>query len=138
MSTLDLSRLKPIELPTREIEIQLKDDFKVNAETGERTPNIQKITVHAISGEGVIAWTGNPKNVKESVEYEARGCLTALVYGADIPEEQAKLLLNYDRETAQKIALHVWQITGEFYSATNAESETAEKNSETADVSSGD
>lgn len=134
--SIDLSRLKPVELPTKEIEIQLKDDFKVNPETGEITPNIQKITVHALSGSGVIAWNGNPKNVQESVEYEARACLTALVFGADIPEGQAKLLLDYDRETAQKIAIHVWKITGEFYSATKAESETAEKNSETADVSS--
>ena len=132
MSALDLSRLKPVELPKQELEIQLKDDFNVNPETGEKTPNIQKIEVHAISGEGVIAWSGNHYNHIEAVQFEAMACLTALIYGADIPEEQARLLMNYDRENANKISIAVWILTNDFYSAKKEEKEKAEKNSETA------
>ena len=135
--SIDLSNLKPIELPTREVEIQIKDDFTVN-EAGEKTPNIQKVVVHAISGEGMLAWRNNERNDPKSVEFEARACITALVYGADIPEEKARLLLNYDRETANKLNVAVWMLTAEFYSAKKAEAETAEKNSEAAEVSSGD
>jgi len=138
MSALDLSRLKPVELPAKELEIQLKDDFTTDPDTGEQKPNVQKITVHAISGEGLIAWGNNSKNNPESVQYEARACLTALVYGADMPEEQARMLLNYDRESANKISLAVWILTSDFYSAKKTEREAAEKNSGTADVNTGD
>lgn len=137
MSTLDLSRLKPVELPKQELEIQLKDDFNVNPETGEKTPNIQKIEVHAISGEGLIAWGGNQHNNLESVKFEAKACLTALIYGADISEEQATLLMNSDRENANKISYAVWMLTNKFYYAKKTEKEKAEKNSETADVNTG-
>ena len=136
--SIDLTNLKPIELPTREIEIQIKGDYKTDPETGEKTPNIQKITVHAISGEGMIAWRTNGRNNQQSVEFEARACITALVYGADIPEDKARLLVNYDRETANKINVAVWLLTGNFYAAEKAEAEAAEKNSEAAEVSSGD
>lgn len=136
MSTLDLSRLKPVELPTQEIEIQLKDDFTIDPNTGEKKPNIQKITVHAISGEGMLAWGVNAKNNPESVQYEARACLTALVYGADMTEEQARTLLNNDRKSANKISLAVWVLTSDFYSAKKAEKDEAEKNFVTADVHS--
>ena len=135
--SIDLSKLKPIELPTREIEIQIKDDYTVN-ESGDKIPNIQKITVHAMSGEGMIAWRNSDRSDPRSVEFEARACITALVYGADIPEDKARLLVNYDRETANKINVAVWLLTAEFYSAEKAEAETAEKNSEAAEVSSGD
>lgn len=135
--SIDLSKLKPIELPTREIEIQIKGDYTVN-EAGEKIPNIQKITVHAISGEGMIAWRNNDLNDPRSVEFEARACITALVYGADIPEEKARLLVNYDRETANKLNVAIWILTAEFLNAEKAEAETAEKNSEAAEVSSGD
>ena len=136
--SIDLSRLKPVELPTQEIEIQLKDDFKVNPETGEKTPNIQKITVHALSGEGMIAWSMNGLNNRENVQVEARACLTALIYGADMPEDKARLLMNYDWQTALIINTAVWILTSEFYAAKKDEAETAEKNSETADVNTGD
>ena len=138
MKTLDLSRLKPVELPTETLEIQLKDDFNVNPETGEKTPNIQKIEVHAISGEGMIAWGQNGLNTLENVQFEARACLTALIYGADMPEDQARLLMNYDRESALKIQSAIWILTSKFYAAKNKEAETAEKNSGTADVNTGD
>ena len=120
---LDLSKLKPVELPEQEIEVQIKGDT-----------NKQNISVHAISGEGILAWANNAKNNPESVEYEARACVTALVYGADIPEDKAKMLVNFDRETAQKISMAVWLLTSEYYSAQKQESETAEKNSEAAEV----
>ena len=138
MSALDLSRLKPVELPKRELEIQLKDDFNVNAETGEKTPNIQKIEVHAMPGEGMIAWGNNSKNDPESVMFEARACINALVYGADMTEDQARFLVNYDRANAQKIAMAVWVLTVDFYTKKREEEKTAEKNSATAEVSSGD
>ena len=137
MSALDLSKLKPVELPTETLEIQLKDDFNINADTGEKTPNIQKIDIHAISGEGIIAWGGSSRIYQESVQYEARACMTALVYGADIPEEEARKLMNYDRESAKKISLAVWILTSNFYAQKRKEEETAEKNSATAEVSSG-
>lgn len=136
--SIDLSNLKPIELPTREIEIQIKDDYDVNQETGEKTPNIQKITVHAISGEGMLSWRNSDRNDPNSVEFEARACITALVYGADIPEDKARLLVNYDRETANKISVAVWLLSADFYSAKNQEMESAEKNSEAAEVNTGD
>ena len=138
MSALDLSRLKPVELPVETLEIQLKDDFNVNPETGEKTPNIQKLEIHAISGEGMIAWGQNGLNNLENVQFEARACLTALIYGADMPEDEARLLMNYDRATAVKINNAVWILTSNFYAAKNKEAETAEKNSETADVITGD
>ena len=138
MSALDLSRLKPVELPVETLEIQLKDDFNVNPETGEKTPNIQKLDIHALSGEGMIAWGQNGMNNLENVQFEARTCLTALIYGADMPEEEARLLMNYDRATAVKINTAVWILTSKFYAAKNKEAETAEKNSETADVNTGD
>ena len=136
--SLDLSRLKPVELPTETLEIQLKDDFKTDPETGEKTPNIQEITVHALSGEGMIAWGTNGLNNRENVQIEARACLTALIYGADMPEDKARLLMNYDRQSALKINSAVWLLTAEFYSQKHAEAEAAEKNSEPADASSGD
>jgi hypothetical protein len=135
--SLDLSRLKPVELPTETLELQLKDDFKTDPENGEKTPNIQKIEVHAIPGGGMIAWSENQRNNPESVMFEERAYLTALVYGADMSEPDARLLLNYDRASAKTIGTKVWLLTAEFYSKKHAEAETAEKNSEPADVSTG-
>ena len=133
MSVLDLSGLKPVELPKKEIEIQLKDDFTVN-EAGEKIPNVQKITVHAMSGAGLIAWGNSDRSNPESVKYEERACRTALVYGADLTEEQAQTLMNFDRHSANKISFAVWRLTADFHSAKNEEAKTAEKNLTTADV----
>ena len=135
--SIDLSNLKPIELPTRKIEIQIKGDYITN-EDGEKKPRIQQITIHPFSGSGILAWVNNHRKNRESVEYEARACITALVYGADIPEDKARMLLDYDRDTADKISLAVWRFTTEFLAAEKTEAETAEKNSGAADVSSGD
>ena len=55
-----------------------------------------------------------------------------------MPEEQAKLLMEYDRESATAISQAVWVATAKFQKAQKAEAEDAEKNSQTAEVNTGD
>lgn len=130
---LDLSKLAPLELPVESIEIRLKGDVILDDATGEEVQNVQKIPIHPLSGAGLIAWS-NPQNDPNSVTFEERACLTALIYGADIPEPQAKLLMAYDQETAVAIGQAVWLATARWNKAKKMERETAEKNSETAET----
>ena len=134
LAPLDLSRLAPLELPVEPFAVRLKGDVTVDEKSGEKKQNIQTIPIHPISGSGMIAWSGNPKNDPDGVTFEERACLTALIYGADMPEEQAKLLMEYDRESAVAISQAVWVATSRFQRAQKAEQEEAEKNSVTAEA----
>ena len=131
---LDLSKLAPFELPTETFDVRLKGDVTVDEKSGKKIQNVQSITIHPLSGSGLIAWGNNPKNDPEGVTFEERACLTALIYGADIPEEQARLLMEYDRESAIAISQAVWVATSRFNRAQKAEQEEAEKNSVTAEA----
>ena len=135
---LDLSKLAPRELPVESFAVRLKGDVTVDEKTGEKTQNVQHIPIHPLSGAGLISWGNNPKNDPDGVTFEERACLTALIYGADIPEEQAKLLMEYDRESASAISQAVWIATSRFRKAESAEAENAEKNSQTAETNTGD
>ncbi len=137
LAPLDLSKLKPIELPVTPFEVRLKGDFTIDEKTGEKKQNVQTIPIHPIPGAGLIAW-GNQNNDPDGVRFEERACLTALIYGADIPEKEAKLLMNYDRNTAVAISQAVWIATTQLHKAQKAEEEEAEKNSPTAEVNTGD
>ena len=130
--TLDLSKLAPLELPEETIEVELRGDVSIDEATGEKKQNIQKITIHPLSGRGLIAWSNNGRNSPENVAYEERACLTALIYGADLPEEDAIRLMDCDRTTANKISLAVWLATSSWHKALREERVLAEKNSETA------
>ena len=134
LAPLDLSKLAPRELPVEPFEVRLKGDVTVDEKTGEKTQNIQTIPIHPLSGAGLIAWGNNPKNDPDGVTFEERACLTALIYGADMPEGQARLLMEYDRETATAVAQAVWFATAKFQRAQKTEAEEAEKNSPTAEV----
>lgn len=138
LAPLDLSKLAPRELPVEPFAVRLKGDVTVDEKTGEKTQNVQTIPIHPLSGAGLIAWGHNPKNDPDGVTFEERACLTALIYGADIPEEQAKLLMEYDRESATAISQAVWIATSRFQKAQKAEEEEAEKNSGTAETSTED
>lgn len=138
LAPLDLSKLAPRELPVEPFAVRLKGDVTVNEKTGEKTQNVQTIPIHPLSGAGLIAWGNNPKNDPDGVTFEERACLTALIYGADMTEEQAKLLMEYDRESAIAISTAVWRATSKFRKAQKAEEETAEKNSGTAEMSTED
>jgi|GEM_PF-6490004 len=131
---IDLSKLAPTELPIEMIDIRLNGDIVVDEKTGEKKQNVQRISVHPISGAGMIAWSGNPKNNPNGVTFEERACLTALIYGADIPEDEARILMEYDRKTASEISMAVWIATSEYQRSLRAEAEKAEKNSETAET----
>ena len=135
---LDLSKLAPRELPVEPFEVRLKGDFKVDKKTGEKIQNVQVIPIHPLSGSGLIAWGNNPKNNPDGVTFEERAVLTALIYGADMPENQAKLLMDYDHESAVAISQAVWVATARFRKEQKREEEEAEKNSETAEVNTGD
>lgn len=135
---LDLSKLAPRELPVEPFAVRLKGDVSTDETTGEKKQNVQTIPIHPISGAGLIAWGGNPKNDPDGVTFEERACLTALIYGADIPEEQAKLLMEYDRESATAISQAVWLATARFQKAQKEEAEEAEKNSPTAGANTHD
>lgn len=126
-TNLDLSKLSPIELPNEIIEVKIRGDFTVDEKTGVKTQHVQFIQIHPLSGAGLIAWSNNPKNSPESVTFEARACLTALIYGADIPEDQAQLLMEYDRESAMAISQAIWVATSNFRKAQKKEAEQAEK-----------
>lgn len=132
--TLDLSKLAPLELPVETLDVRLKGDVSTDEKTGETVQHVQTISIHPLSGAGLIAWGGNPRNNPDSVTFEERACLTALIYGADIPEDKAKLLMEYDRESAVAISLAVWAATARFQNAKNSEAETAEKNLQTAET----
>ena len=138
LAPLDLSKLAPRELPVEPFAVRLKGDVTIDEKTGEKTQNVQNIPIHPLSGAGLIAWGNNPKNDPDGVTFEERACLTALIYGADMPEEQAKLLMEYDRESATAISQAVWVATAKFQKAQKAEAEDAEKNSQTAEVNTGD
>lgn len=138
LAPLDLSKLAPLELPVEPFAVRLKGDVSIDEKTGEKTQNVQTIPIHPISGSGLIAWGNNPKNAPSGVTFEERACLTALIYGADIPEEQAKLLMDYDRDSALAISNAVWVATAKFQKAQKAEAEEAEKNSGTAEANTED
>jgi len=138
LAPLDLSKLAPCELPVEPFAVRLKGDVAVNKKTGEKTQNVQTIPIHPLSGAGLIAWGNNPKNDPDGVTFEERACLTALIYGADMPEDQAKILMEYDRESATAISQAVWVATGKFQKAQKEETEEAEKNSGAAEANTGD
>ena len=138
ITTLDLSKLAPCELPEENFDVRLKGDVTVDEKTGEKIQNVQTIKIHPISGAGMIAWGANAKNDPNEVEFEARACLTALIYGADIPKEDAERLMEYDRDSALAISNAVWVATAKFRREQNAETETAEKNSPTAETNTED
>ena len=138
LAQLDLSKLAPCELPVEPFAVRLKGDVTVDEKTGKKIQNVQTIPIHPLSGAGLIAWGNNPKNDPDSVTFEERACLTALIYGADIPEEQAKLLIEYDRDSAIAISQAVWVATTKFQKAKKKETEEAEKNSETAEANTDD
>lgn len=138
VAPLDLSKLSPRELPVEVIDVKLKGDFNVDEKNGKKTQNVQHIQIHPLSGAGLIAWGNNPKNDPEGVTFEERACLTALIYGADIPEDHAKLLMEYDRESATAISQAVWVATSKFQKAQKQEAEEAEKNSVTAEENTAD
>lgn len=133
---LDLSKLAPVELPVETLEIKLKGDVTID-ESGNKIQRVQRISIHPLCGRGVIAWGNNAKNNPNDVTFEERACLTALIYGADISEEDAIRLMDCDRTTANAISLAVWVATTRFYKAKREEAETAEKNSGTAGTNTG-
>ena len=106
-------------------------------ESGNKIQRVQRISIHPLCGRGVIAWGNNAKNNPNDVTFEERACLTALIYGADISEEDAIRLMDCDRTTANAISLAVWVATTRFYKAKREEAETAEKNSGTAGTNTG-
>lgn len=131
---LDLSKLAPCELPVETFAVRLKGDVRIDEKTGEKIQNVQNIAIHPLSGSGLIAWGNNPKNDPDGVTFEERACLTALIYGADLTEEAAKLLMDSDRASATAISQAVWVATAKFNRKQKQESEEAEKNSETAEM----
>lgn len=133
---IDLSKLAPVELPVETLEIKLKGDVTTD-DSGNEIQNVQRIKIHPLSGRGMIAWTNHQKNNPDDVTYEERACLTALIYGADIREEDAIRLMDSDRKTANAISLAVWIATTRFYKTKHEEAETAEKNSATAGTNTG-
>lgn len=134
---LDLSKLKPLELPVETFTVRLNGDVTVDEKTGETIQNEQNIPIHPLSGSGLIAWGNNPKNDPDGVTFEDRACLTALIYGADIPEEKARMLMEYDRKSAIAISQAVWLATAKFQKRKKEEEEEAEKNLRKAETNTG-
>lgn len=118
---IDFSKLKPEELPSKVI--------SVHFETGD-----QELTIHPLNGRGRIAWIGNPKHTQDHVVFEERAVMLALLYGCDMTEEEADLLMTADYKAARFIGNQVWIYTNEYDKSKKAEAEEAEKNSDTAET----
>ncbi len=121
---LDLSKITPEELPTKDVEITLKDGTK------------QTVTIHPLTGRGRIAWGGNPRHSYDSVQFQEHAMAAALVYGADLSEDEALRFMNDDYVAARNLGTAIWILHTDFLQVQQNERENAEKNSQTAEPSS--
>lgn len=118
---IDFSKLKPEELPTKEITVPF--------ESGE-----QVVTIHPLNGRGRNAWYGNPKHSRDNVAFEDRAIMLALIYGADLEEDEADFLVKSDYRAARFIGNEIWRFTGSYDKDKELEAKEAEKNSGTAET----
>ena len=118
---IDLSKLKALELPKKEIEIDI---------LGEK----QKITVQAVDDKTAIkiASIGNATNIPdEERELKIRG----LVLKSGVPgisDEEIELLMEKGAAVVTQICAEVSELSKEFNEARSLEKKEAEKNSEAA------
>lgn len=110
---IDLSALKPLELPKKEVEITV---------AGEK----QKVTITPFGGRGEVAL--------REFDFECVGCaeklkVLAMVYGAKMSETQAEYLLENDPNAALELAGEIWMFQKEYTEKIKAEREDAKKKS---------
>lgn len=111
---IDLSKLKALELPKKEIEIDI---------LGEK----QKITVSAHSDDLLMSVSDIRDNFKEDAEYRCRKLfLTSCVEG--MTEENADILLKKCLSVSTIIMDAIFDLTEEFDKARKEKTKEAEKN----------
>jgi len=123
---IDLSKLNSKELPAREIAVTISGDP-------------QTVKIHPLTGAGRIAVAGLAEKIAENdLTFQPTIIRLALIFGADLSEADAEKLIAADPEAAIEIGSAVWSFEAEYQSAKEQERATAEKNSDPAEVNTGD
>lgn len=112
MSNINLSKLKHKELPTKEIEMTIGGE-------------VQKITIKAINGRGITALGTLESN---DLTKNTKLCLLALIYGLDLSQEDAELLMDADTLAADMLAAEIISFTQEHSSIINEAKKEIKKN----------
>lgn len=108
---IDLSKLKVNEVPQKTIDVEI---------CGE----VQNIVVKALDSEGMTALNG----VHGMADASAKRAIIFLMYGADMTEPEARLLINGAIDAANQITNEVANMTMDYIATIKAERETAKKN----------
>lgn len=95
---IDLSILKHKELPTKEITITINGK--------SQTFDIKPVSGRGLTSLGLIQ--------EEDVDRTAKMCLIALMYGLELKQSEAELLINNDLIAADTIAAQVLEFTSEY------------------------
>lgn len=112
---LDLSKLKALELPKKEIEVEI---------LGE----VQKVEISAFGDDIYLELADIKDTNPTNSEYLSRKLL--LVNCAGLTEDDAKILLSKDGKAAAKIMSAIFEITDAFDSERKKIRENAKKKSE--------
>lgn len=112
---MDLSKLKPIELPKKTVEV------KINGE-------VQEQEIRPLTGSARIeSWAhSNGADIGESTE---RRVEIALIHGAGLSELNAKMMIDIDWFAAVNLSNEVYGFTNEYEVSRAREADDAKKNS---------
>ena len=115
---INLFALKRCTLPQREIDVSIGGDH-------------QKVVIHPLNGAGKIAVAELAQHLEPgNLSFSPTIIKLALMYGANLSEPDADLLIDSDPEAAIQIGNAVWLLNGEYDETRAREKELAEKNSE--------
>nr|DAP68156.1 MAG TPA: hypothetical protein [Caudoviricetes sp.] len=116
---IDFSKLKPRELPTKKVELNI---------LGIK----QEIEIHPMTGKDRLSFWATDF-IGDAIDVVNRRTRLALTTGASLSEEDAEKLIELDWDAALDLVAQVKLMTNEFDEALVEEKEHAEKNSPAAD-----
>lgn len=108
--SIDLSELKALELPTKEVELEI---------AGKK----QTVTITALGGDGATAIDG----ISGKVDSTTKLYIIFLMYGANMTENNAIYFLRNDRVNADFLVAEISKLSKEYADKRNAEQEEAKK-----------